>query len=113
METAVLILCGMTVPVRVFLLHHICGLVFSHILFVFCISFQEMMLTLCMKLHQGCLTPVVKASLVKSAPLIRPSLHKYLTRTFADDARSAFRRVSRRQTLKERAMAPAGETGKE
>jgi len=69
-----------------------------------------MMLTICMKVHHGCLTPVVKASLVKAAPLMRPSLPKNLTRTFADDARSAFRRVSRRQTLRERAMAPAGET---
>ena len=72
-----------------------------------------MMLTFCMKVHQGCLTPVVKTSLVKAAPLIHRSLPKNWTRTFADDARGAFRRVSRRQTLRERAMAPAGETGNE
>jgi hypothetical protein len=72
-----------------------------------------MMLTLCMKVHHGCLTPVVKASLVKAAPLIRPSLPKNLTRTYADDVRSAVRRVTRRQTLRERAMAPAGESGNE
>lgn len=66
-----------------------------------------------MKLSQGSLTPVIKVSLSKSVPLIRPSVSKYLTRTFADDARNTFHRVSRRQTLRERAMSPAGETGKD
>jgi hypothetical protein len=65
-----------------------------------------MILTLCMKLGQGSLTPAIKASLVKSVP-------KYLIRTFGDDARSTFQRVSRRRTLRERAMAPAADTGKE
>lgn len=69
-----------------------------------------MMLTLCMKLGQGSLTPVIKASLVKSVPVIQPSVPKYLIRTFGDDARSTFQRISRRRTLRERAMAPAGDT---
>jgi len=72
-----------------------------------------MMLTLCMKLSQSSLTPMVKMSLVKSLPLIRPSVPKYFTRTLADDARNTFHRVARRRTLRERAMAPAGETGKD
>jgi hypothetical protein len=72
-----------------------------------------MILMSCVKLSHGSLAPVIKASLSKSAPLIRPSVTKYLTRTFADDARSTFHRVSRRRTLRERAMAPAGETGEE
>jgi hypothetical protein len=108
-----LLIFGMTVSVKSLPLHNICDFIFLLILFIFCIYFLEMMLTLCMKVHHGCLTPVVKASLVKAVPLMRPSLPKNLTRTFADDARSAFRRVSRRQTLRERAMAPAGETGNE
>jgi len=110
MPTALLIF-GRTVSGKSLSLHNICGFIFLIILFIFCIYLLEMMLTFCMKVHHGCLTPVVKASLVKAAPLMRPSLAKNLTRTFADDTRSAFRRVSRRQTLKERAMAPAGETG--
>jgi hypothetical protein len=72
-----------------------------------------MILISCVKLSQGSLTPVIKASLSKSVPLIRPPVSKYLTRTFADDSRSTFHRVSRRRTLRERAMAPAGETGKD
>jgi hypothetical protein len=71
------------------------------------------MLTLCMKLGQGTLTPTIKATLVKSVPVIRPSVPKYLIRTFGDDARSTFQRISRRRTLRERAMAPAGDTGKD
>lgn len=71
------------------------------------------MLTLCMKLGEGSLTPTIKASLVKSLPVIRPSVPKYLIRTFGDDARNTIHRVSRRRTLRERAMAPAGDTGKD
>jgi hypothetical protein len=104
---------GMTVSVKSLPLHNICGFVFLVVLFIFYIYLLGMMLTFCMKVHHGCLTPVVKASLFKAAPLMHSSLAKNLTRTFADDARSAFRRVSRRQTLRERAMAPAGETGNE
>lgn len=64
-----------------------------------------------MKLGQGSLTPAIKASLVKPVPVIQ-SVPKYLIRTFGDDARSTFQRVSRRRTLRERAMAPATDTGK-
>lgn len=65
-----------------------------------------------MKLGQGSLTPAIKASLVKTVPVIQSSVPKYLIRTFGDDARSTFQRVSRRRTLRERAMAPAADTGK-
>lgn len=34
-----------------------------------------------------------------------------LYRTFADDARGSFSRTSRRRTLREAAMEPAGDTG--
>jgi hypothetical protein len=108
-----LLICGITVFFKSLPLQNICGFMFLLILCVFCIYFLEMMLTFCMKVHHGCLTPVIKASLVKAAPLMRPSLTKNFTRPFADDVRSAFRLVSRRQTLRERAMAPAGETGNE
>jgi hypothetical protein len=71
-----------------------------------------MILTLCTKLGQCSLVPAIKASLVKSVPVIQPSVPKYLVRTLGDDARSTFQRVSRRRTLRERAMAPATDTGK-
>lgn len=70
-----------------------------------------MMLTVCMKLSQGALVPVIKTSVVKSVPLIRPSITRNLIRTFAEDTRdSPLGRMSRRRTLRERAMAPADET---
>ncbi|PSN42620.1 Growth hormone-inducible transmembrane protein [Blattella germanica] len=78
-----------------------------------------MMLTVCLKFN---LVP----SLIKSAtyvqPIIRPAVHTNLirtfindgrssVRTFANDARDAYGRAARRRaTLKEQAMAPAGDT---
>ncbi|GLG95719.1 Bax inhibitor 1 [Gryllus bimaculatus] len=62
------------------------------------------------RICQVSFAPVLKAAPTRFQ-LIRPSGPKSIFRTFADESRNSFQeRLARRRTLRERAMAPAGET---